>query len=94
MHDESTNGMDRLLLCWDVLEQRYADPDVFMHTLRGLAKAARVPMYLVAKRMGTSPAAISRWGRGVNVPSLSSMIRMDRALYDILQEMQELESGL
>lgn len=87
-------NLSNLKAAWAVYDERYSDPRKFMLTIRALAKTAGVPMYRVAERMGTSAAALSRWGRGVNEPTLGSMLRVDKALYSILEDLTELEEGL
>jgi transcriptional regulator with XRE-family HTH domain len=87
-------NLNDLKSAWAVYDERYSDPRKFMLTIRALAKTAGVPMYKVAQRMGTSAAALSRWGRGVSQPTVGTMIRIDKALYSILEDLAELEEGL
>lgn len=70
---------------FEEIRRRYADPRLFMDRLQSLMLLHGITQAKLARRSGYDKSHVSRWLRGLQRPTLETMIKLDEAMEQLLE---------
>jgi transcriptional regulator with XRE-family HTH domain len=68
------------------IHERYGDPALFLRNLAFRMKEHEISQGALARRAGYHPSHVNHWLRGRKAPTMHSMVLLDEALTELIEE--------